>query len=1385
MTLRTNNAEGGTLGATVTTGNSGGASGNAWSRVDIGSACTQTYDNTHAFGTRSLKMVSPGGLAETYHVHNWWYVSTTTVGYGRVYVWLDHWPVGGSIMITSALLNDSRTFAISVSTSGKVELRDRDNDVVVRSSGSVATGQWTRIEWFCRTSGGKRLEARFFNNATSTVMSGNVVSTSLAMTSSMNQPTYGNASYVGPMTIWLDQFGFSTTGWMGPVYNTVSLGQAVETDTAQTWTNPIHKLDQAVETDTAMEVRPARAFPVAQAAAEIDTAEAVTPFHLAWLPQAVEADTAGTITPFLYGPGWNPKVIEIRLFDDAGNQDKFVPDWTKIDFTSIFSSDGVVTVEYPPDGLNYAELATPDTEGALFLNNVEVDGSRFIVSEKTGDVIKPDATSSIQGKTWVTRLNEILVYPPSWPLTDPKDYTFTNATVGEIMSALLLAGQDRNVDAALKTTWTFTNGAGSNGTAWDKQATMTFKAGTNLLDILKSLTKLGMCDFTTKGRELYVTNAGEIGTDRTGGTNPVVLFKGRDFSDAPVNWSTKDLLSVVLVEGDDGTLTEVVDSAAVTQWARREGYASQSGITDLTTLGIVGQATIDINDHQREERSHELTFDTSGFLALWDYFVGDTIAVDTDGSQGFYRVMQIRITWSDSGEQTGGITLNDRFEDLAVKLQQQIDNFTGVAVSTAPGPGPDGPDTRIPKAPAGVAASPSVYQVAGGLPFVQYVVSWTAVTQNTDDSAITDLSFYEVQSKPTSSAFWGPSQSSDADTHLFMYGFTSGISYDFRVRAVDESGNRSAWSATVTSVAPFDTVPPSSPSMPTVDSYLGTLRISWDGTDDVGAGMPDDFKHVEVHVSAVNDFTPSESTVVDYLPAAGKSVVSGLTYGTPYYAKLVAVDTSGNRSTPSEQASGTPTQVVGTDVGGNVIGLDNIQFKDFTNLIPDGSFEIAERRVALSTHSTAGAWEFVNTGADHGVWAVRCDVDAGPAATFKQLYLLPASEFSEEQVPFGPDRKLYTRVRYKADTGTTGTCALVVRFKKQDGSDAWGGTSAGNIVDGTWHTAEGYVTPPSDTVSWTSYLEVSSDATSGVWYFDRAEVREVIDSIIIADAAITSAKIANLAVGDAQIGSVSAGKITAGSLVADVLLGARIKTADAGARVELNSAGLKAFDGAGTQTVSVNASDGSVDIVGQFLSGVTGSRVVMNPEGATSPEIRFYPTTGANYARIYSIPKADEPSEVELYIQAGVNAEGTARGLVSVRSGVTALQIFDSTGNNNGAYFWASESALQMGFAIGSTFYGVQTLNNVGFWTNDGKWKHSGVQPGVLVGKIEVTGNVGGFTQNFGPTFISAPWLNITTKYGSYRGANFSSISTTEMQVTLSSGTTTACTFYYSGYRGE
>jgi len=79
---------------------------------------------------------------------------------------------------------------------------------------------------------------------------------------------------------------------------------------------------------------------------------------------------------------------------------------------------------------------------------------------------------------------------------------------------------------------------------------------------------------------------------------------------------------------------------------------------------------------------------------------------------------------------------------------------------------------------------------------------------------------------------------------------------------------------------------------------------------------------------------------------------------------------------------------------------------------------------------------------------------------------------------------------------------------------------------------------------------------------------------------------------DGQIAHMNIAKLLAGSLVADLTVSARIKTADTGARVEINDAGLRAYNTINAVTVAINAVDGSASFIGSISgSSISGGTI--------------------------------------------------------------------------------------------------------------------------------------------------------------------------------------------------
>lgn len=236
----------------------------------------------------------------------------------------------------------------------------------------------------------------------------------------------------------------------------------------------------------------------------------------------------------------------------------------------------------------------------------------------------------------------------------------------------------------------------------------------------------------------------------------------------------------------------------------------------------------------------------------------------------------------------------------------------------------------------------------------------------------------------------------------------------------------------------------------------------------------------------------------------------------------------------------------------------------------------------------------------------------------------------------------------------------------------------------------------------------------------------------------TAATATALLIDDAHISSLTASKITAGTISADLIIGARIKTADTGARAEINTSGFQmyngsntllvslqnngtffmrsatsgaridlsnisglqiynsggtrtawldvtgsfelrsaasgartvldgtgfsAFNSSGQQTVSIASATGNVSIVGELATNFSGSRIVVNPSGSNFNAIRFYPSTGTNYAEILSPDVTGGQASGSFNLTSGTytNSGVTYRGNLYAGGSGAGMILYDVT----------------------------------------------------------------------------------------------------------------------------
>ena len=456
---------------------------------------------------------------------------------------------------------------------------------------------------------------------------------------------------------------------------------------------------------------------------------------------------------------------EIRSFDANGAQSQVIPG-AKTDVTDELFTSGMVKITAPRSSIGASRLSKR-LEVALFLDGVEIDNTRAILTDHTGnpadggDAAGVGDTVVYGGKTLFARLRDAVVYPSNWPKTIvPPYHDFNSSTPGVIVKTLLQRAQSRGallwVDHA---GWSSTRDA--SGAVWSKTVSLRFTAGTDYASILENMVRLGAVEFRMQGRRLSLFNPDGVGRDLTTGGNPVVLRRGRDVIDTPYSESTDELSNVLLVLGDAGgegsppIMFERSDADSIALFGRVESSLSQGSTKDLGTLGTLADASLDRTSREKGEYSTKFTPDTEGPRPHRDFQTGDWVFLDKSGELERYRVRQLSITTDDEGYQAVA-TLNDRFTELDLRTAKKVEGIIGGASAETVQPAkPDMTDYTVPSAPTGLGVGTNLYtDPVTGQRLGNAVSNWLPPATNTDGSALDDLASYEIEHQTDGQVVW-------------------------------------------------------------------------------------------------------------------------------------------------------------------------------------------------------------------------------------------------------------------------------------------------------------------------------------------------------------------------------------------------------------------------------------------------------------------------------------------------------------------------------------------------------------------------------------------------------------------------------------------------------
>lgn len=673
-------------------------------------------------------------------------------------------------------------------------------------------------------------------------------------------------------------------------------------------------------------------------------------------------------------------------------------------FTALNNSPGIAALNS-----NDAYLAVMD-DGVLRPD--------FYLLEEDGDDPADDGGEArpvmVTGRGLLARLEEAVVYPrDATPAMTAEElsglaphHEFLAVTPGQIMGSLLTKAQARGALAGI--TWDFTAALDSAGRPWPTYQDVIYDAGLDLLKVVTALCDNARCDVRMDYLTLRLFVPDTVcGVDRPN----VLLRKGKEVLAGPRKRSRRGVKTVLLAVGDDNLVYEGKDPTGVATYGRREGYEARGGMKHLSSLTVATTASLAAQAKVAEGFTVAVDLSVPGAPVPGDaYNVGDRIRYDQrrldPANLEPLRVRTIAWSWDDSGNKTVSVELNDLFVEAQVRLQRKIDGIVNGSTSAAPvptGPPPEGfvEDTLAPKPPSTVAVQSEYITLTDGRSDASAFVTWTAVTQNVDNTAYDDHGTYAIEYRLSGPDILTPRYvriGNTPETQTVIAPLPPGYLIEVRVTTLDRVGN---WSQTWTNAIPHtlarDTTPPPTPSPPIMSDIIGGARATWDGKGSAGEDMPRDFSHVEVHRSTSTQFVPTDATRVDRLEASGISPIVGLPYDSTQYIRFVAVDRSGNKSGPSVQASTLVKRVTGLDLAEDInipVALADGQVT--AAKIAAGAVETSKiANLAITTgllaNSAVGA-EKIATGA---ITAVK--IDAGAVTAVK----IAAGAVSTEKLTVG------------------------------------------------------------------------------------------------------------------------------------------------------------------------------------------------------------------------------------------------------------------------------------------------------------------------------------------------------------------------------------------------
>lgn len=508
----------------------------------------------------------------------------------------------------------------------------------------------------------------------------------------------------------------------------------------------------------------------------------------------------------------------------------------------------------------------------------------------------------------------------------------------------------------------------------------------------------------------------------------------------------------------------------------------------------------------------------SNQLSHYEVYASTTSGFTPDATNQVFEGLANRVTIETGHNETWYFKLR------AVNQNGQASAYTPEFSGTSE-PEFENLDTIPPSNVTGVNAVASTYY-HGSTELGKVDLSWTAATDNSGT-----IDQYVIRVRENAGA-WSEILAGGANTDYTISALNPGSTYDFQMKAVDPSGNRSsAWSSNVQRTISTDSGDnPNQVTGLTADANARGVTFSW---NEIAGEKHNDY---EVQFDDHSGFTSpttrfTTATEISRLGITGETI----------YCRVRARDIYGNIGNWSSTANGTISEIDTDDLANNIITADKV---DFTigggNMISDSSFEDGISHVSpyftvSLAHSQAESF--------HGSSSLEVQLDSsgGQAGGIHIVNgpVLPAGTVCVSsawvKAPVGLDLQIQMRANHVGGGHTEGG-ANVTNFV---GTGEWQ-----RVVTGPWTVSSSDFTPG------LQIKEPSGDVDTGqTFYVDAVQVEvgdvatayapkpdEILPGTIntteIADDAITSPKII---AGAVVAGKIAADAVTANEIAADTI----------------------------------------------------------------------------------------------------------------------------------------------------------------------------------------------------------------------------------------------------------